>query len=78
MVIDGVHVTAPGSVVVGINTNYGDTATLSKIRIHGDSKKKIKVCSRFEGNNTGKEPKELGTGADGKSCKFSDPDVTYE
>jgi hypothetical protein len=78
IVLEDIDVTAPGKMIAGLNSNYGDTATLSKIRIHGDSKKKIKVCSRFEGNNTGKEPKELGTGADGKSCKFSDPDVTYE
>ncbi|MEV0635552.1 pectate lyase [Streptomyces sp. NPDC050619] len=76
--IDDVDVTAPMNSIVGINTNYGDTATLRKVRIHGDSKKKIKTCVRFQGNNTGKEPKELGTGPDGTSCKFSASDITYQ
>ncbi|MFI8188183.1 pectate lyase [Streptomyces sp. NPDC085946] len=76
--LSDIDVTAPGKSIVGINTNYGDTAKLSKIRIHGDSKKKIKTCTRFQGNNTGKEPKELGSGPDGTSCKFSSSDISYQ
>ncbi|MGW3665786.1 pectate lyase [Streptomyces sp. NPDC005141] len=78
VVIDDVDVTAPGKAIVGINSNYGDTASLRNIRIHGDTKKKIKTCVRFQGNSTGKEPKELGTGPDGTSCRFTASDVTYE
>lgn len=78
IVINDVDVTAPGKAIVGVNSNYGDTASLRKVRIHGDSKKKIKTCVRFKGNNTGKEPTELGTGADGTSCKFSSSDISYE
>ncbi|MEU7472297.1 pectate lyase [Streptomyces sp. NPDC044984] len=78
IVLKDIDVVAPGKSLVGINTNYGDTATLSQIRIQGDSKKKIKTCIRYQGNNTGKEPKELGTGADGKYCKFSSSDITYK
>ncbi|CAL9431476.1 hypothetical protein SUDANB6_02057 [Streptomyces sp. enrichment culture] len=77
VVLNDIDVTAPGKSLVGINTNYGDTATLSKIRIHGDSKKKIKTCTRYQGNSSGKEPKELGTGPDGTYCKFSASDITY-
>ncbi|MEU6258215.1 pectate lyase [Streptomyces sp. NPDC047043] len=77
IVLSDIDVTAPGKAIVGVNANYGDTATLSKIRIHGDSKKKIKTCVRFKGNNTGKEPTEIGTGADGTTCKFSSSDITY-
>ncbi|CAL9522155.1 hypothetical protein SUDANB58_03867 [Streptomyces sp. enrichment culture] len=77
IVLNDIDVTAPGKSLVGINTNYGDTATLSKIRIHGDSKKKIKTCTRYQGNSSGKEPKELGTGPDGTYCKFSASDITY-
>ncbi|GAB2885170.1 pectate lyase [Streptomyces deserti] len=76
--LSDIDVTAPGKSIVGVNANYGDTATLSKIRIHGDNKKKIKTCTRFEGNNTGKEPKELGSGPDGKTCKFASSDITYQ
>ncbi|WP_077798522.1 pectate lyase [Streptomyces sp. JHA26] len=79
IVIDGVDVTAPGKAIVGINENYGDTATLRNVRIHGDGKKKIKTCVRFQGNNTGKEPKELTpAGPYGKVCNFTASDVTYE
>ncbi|PNG18940.1 pectate lyase [Streptomyces cahuitamycinicus] len=79
IVLSDIDVTAPMNSIVGVNANYGDTATLSKIRIHGDSKKKIKTCVRFEGNNTGKEPKELKpAGPDGKSCKFKASDISYQ
>ncbi|MFH9708583.1 pectate lyase [Streptomyces luteogriseus] len=79
IVLSDIDVTAPMKSIVGVNANYGDTATLSKIRIHGDAKKKIKTCVRFEGNNTGKEPKELTPpGPDGKSCKFTASDISYQ
>ncbi|BAC74094.1 pectate lyase [Streptomyces avermitilis] len=78
VVLSDIDATAPGKALVGINSNYGDTATLSRIRIHGDTKKKIKPCVRFKGNNTGKEPTELGSGPDGTSCKFKTSDVSYE
>jgi hypothetical protein len=78
IVLSDIDVVAPLKAIVGVNANYGDTATLSKIRIQGDSKKKTKTCVRFQGNNTGKEPKELGTGADGTTCTFSSSDITYK
>ncbi|MBT2417748.1 pectate lyase [Streptomyces sp. ISL-22] len=78
IIINDVDVTAPGNSIVGINSNYGDTAALRKVRIHGDSGKKIKTCTRFQGNSSGKEPKELGTGPDGTSCRFSPSDITYQ
>ncbi|MFE0250491.1 pectate lyase [Streptomyces sp. NPDC059010] len=78
IIINDVDVTAPGKSIVGINSNYGDTAALRKIRIHGDSGKKIKTCTRFEGNSSGKEPKELGSGPDGTSCKFTASDIAYQ
>ncbi|MEV0181525.1 pectate lyase [Streptomyces sp. NPDC050625] len=77
IIINDVDVTAPLKAVVGVNSNFGDTAALRKIRIHGDTKKKVKTCVRFKGNNTGKEPTELGTGPDGTSCLFSSSDITY-
>ncbi|MFH9862797.1 pectate lyase [Streptomyces sp. NPDC017202] len=78
VVLSDIDIVAPLKAIVGVNANYGDTATLSKIRIQGDTKKKTKTCVRFKGNNTGKEPTELGTGADGKTCKFSSSDITYK
>ncbi|KOU55309.1 pectate lyase [Streptomyces sp. MMG1533] len=78
IIINDVDVTAPMNSIVGVNANYGDTAALRKVRIHGDSSKKIKTCVRFQGNNTGKEPTQLGVGPDGTSCKFSSSDITYQ
>lgn len=76
--VNDVDVTAPGKSLVGINTNYGDTATLSKIRIHGDSNKKIKPCVRYTGNDSGDEPVETGSGPDGTYCKYSASDISYQ
>ncbi|KMS79992.1 pectate lyase [Streptomyces leeuwenhoekii] len=79
VVVNDVDVTAPMNTVVGVNANYGDTASLRKVRIHGDTKKKIKTCVRFTGNNTGAEPKALTPpGPDGKTCRFTASDVTYD
>ncbi|MEU7488871.1 pectate lyase [Streptomyces sp. NPDC042319] len=75
--VSDVDVTAPGKSLVGINTNYGDTATLKSVRIHGDSSKKIKPCVRYTGNNTGKEPVETGSGPDGTYCRYSTSDISY-
>ncbi|NJQ00851.1 pectate lyase [Streptomyces zingiberis] len=77
IVVQNTDVTAPGKQIVGINQNYGDTASLSGIRVHGDSSKKIKPCVRYEGNSSGKEPKELGSGSDGTYCKYSSSDISY-
>ncbi|GAA3395969.1 pectate lyase [Streptomyces roseoviridis] len=78
VVVNDVDITAPGKAVVGVNANYGDTAALRKVRIHGDAKKKIKPCVRFQGNSTGKEPTELGSGPDGTTCRYTAADVSYE
>ncbi|GAA3620180.1 pectate lyase [Streptomyces fenghuangensis] len=77
VVVDGVTVTAPGKSLVGINSNYGDTATLRNITITGDSKKKITPCERYQGNSSGKEPSKIGSGPDGKHCLYSASDITY-
>ena len=78
VVLQNITATAPGKVLAGVNTNFGDTARFSGITIVGDSKKKISICDRFTGNNTGKEPTKTGSGADGKSCFFSGSDITYK
>ncbi|MGW4105347.1 pectate lyase [Streptomyces sp. NPDC004976] len=79
IIINDVDITAPGKSIVGVNENYGDTAALRNVRVHGDSKKKIETCVRFTGNSTGKEPKKLSpVGPYGKTCDFTGADVTYE
>ncbi|MEU8675852.1 pectate lyase [Streptomyces sp. NPDC048560] len=77
IIVNDVDITAPGKSIAGINTNYGDTAALRNIRIHGDSGKKISTCDRFTGNNTGAEPPKTGTGPDGTFCRFTAADITY-
>ena len=77
VVVQNVRLTAPGTAVVGINTNYGDTATLSGITIVGDSSKKIAICDRYTGNSSGNEPTKTGSGPDGTYCKYSSSDITY-
>ncbi|GAA2857885.1 pectate lyase [Actinoplanes cyaneus] len=83
VVLDTITATYPGLSLVGINANYGDTATLSKITIVNDTKKKLAACITFKGNNTGAEPAKLNTftgstGGDGTFCKFTKADITYK
>ncbi|WP_031506251.1 pectate lyase [Streptomyces megasporus] len=78
VVVDGVTVTAPGKSLVGINGNHGDTATLRNVTITGDSKKKITPCEVYKGNDTGKEPTRIGSGPDGKHCRYSGSDITHK
>jgi len=74
--IRNVTLTYPGKTVAGINTNYGDTATFSGITILGDSKKKITICARYTGNDSGNEPTQTGSGPNG-SCRYAASDITY-
>ncbi|MEV7422650.1 MULTISPECIES: pectate lyase [unclassified Streptomyces] len=76
--VTNTEITAPGSVIGGINTNYGDSLTLRGITIVGDSSKKIVPCQKYIGNSTGAEPTKNGTDADGTYCKYSASDLTYK
>ncbi|MFF9686473.1 pectate lyase [Streptomyces sp. NPDC014623] len=78
IIVNDVDITAPGKSLVGINTNYGDTAALRSVRIHGDSSKKIKPCIRYTGNDDGDEPTETGSGPDGTYCRYSASDLSYD
>jgi hypothetical protein len=55
-----------GSVIAGVNTNYGDVARLSGLNIGS-----IKTCYLYTGNNTGAEPVKTGEGPNGKNCIVS-------
>jgi hypothetical protein len=61
-----------GSALVGINTNYGDTADFERITIYGN----ITICERYTGNNNGAEPVRTGTGADSQYCRYEASDIT--
>ncbi|WP_328341176.1 pectate lyase [Micromonospora sp. NBC_00421] len=78
VVIQNVTVTAPGKVLAGINTNYGDTATFSGITIYGDSSRKISICDRYTGNSSGAEPVKTGSGPDGTYCKYTSSNIVYK
>jgi hypothetical protein len=77
VVVENVLITAPGKTLVGINTNYGDTATLSGITIAGDRQQKISICDRFTGNSSGDEPTKTGSGPDGTFCRYDPAAVVY-
>ncbi|MFK4156022.1 pectate lyase [Streptomyces fungicidicus] len=76
--LNTIEVNWKGSKLAGINTNYGDSATLRNITIIGDSSKKIIPCQKYIGNNTGKEPSTNGSGPDSTYCKYASSDVTYK
>ncbi|KAH7040842.1 pectate lyase [Microdochium trichocladiopsis] len=63
VVISGV-VAKSGGVLCGINTNYGDTCTITN-----SCQNSGKSCDRYTGNNSGAEPPKIGSGPDGKYCK---------
>jgi hypothetical protein len=54
-----------GGVLCGINTNYGDTCTITN-SCQDDGKN----CDWYEGNSTGDEPEKIGSGA-GQYCTIS-------
>ncbi|MBN2576249.1 MAG: pectate lyase [Deltaproteobacteria bacterium] len=67
------HVTAKSvKTLVGINSNYGDTATLTNIVLCGSG---TTVCQRYTGNDTGAEPTSAGSGPDGANCIYANADV---
>lgn len=61
--ISGVTATN-GDLIAGINSNYGDSATISGITASGVEE----ICEQFEGNESGDEPTSVGTGNDGTYC----------
>lgn len=78
VVIDGVTAVAPAGRIVGINENYGDTATIRNLTIVGSSPDQTTVCQRYIGNDSGDEPEETGEGPDGTYCLYEESDVTWQ
>jgi hypothetical protein len=71
-IIRNVSVTLPGLAIAGVNENYGDSATFSGIFLHGGG---VTICQRYTGNNTGAEPVQTGSGADGTYCIYKKTDI---
>jgi hypothetical protein len=67
---------APGGALVGVNSNFGDTATLRNIFMI-DGARAIQTCERYTGNTSGDEPVRNGVGPDGQTCLFQSSDILY-
>jgi len=61
-----------GSELVGINTNYGDTAKIRTTRAVDVNN----ICGKYKGNNNGGEPTKLGSGPDSTNCLYTSGDIT--
>lgn len=78
VVLENVTITAPAKSLVGINTNYGDTAKISGLTIVGDSAKKIVVCEWYRGilKSQGGDPDKIGSGP-GAQCTYTPSAISY-
>jgi hypothetical protein len=77
--VDNVMVVPSGttSALVGVNSNYNDTAKFSSVLVKAASNS-ITICQRYTGNNTGAEPPKNGSGADGTVCMYAASDITWK
>ncbi|MEU4423535.1 pectate lyase [Actinoplanes sp. NPDC024001] len=62
--------------VAGINSNWGDTATITRVTISNSSG--VVVCGKYQGVAKGSEPKYLGEGWNDSNCKVTQSDITYK
>ncbi|MEU4215186.1 pectate lyase [Actinoplanes sp. NPDC026623] len=62
--------------VAGINTNWGDTATITRVTISNSSSPV--VCGKYKGVAKGSEPSYLGEGWNDSNCKVNKSDITYK
>lgn len=58
--------------LAGVNVTYKDSAKFANIF----SAAGMKICERYNANNTGAEPTSAGVGADGTYCIYSSNDIT--
>ncbi|ESK85824.1 pectate lyase [Moniliophthora roreri MCA 2997] len=57
-----------GSVLAGVNSNYGDVAQFDMASIKTSSVSS--VCDTYQGNSNGDEPKKLTSNQSNSNCKF--------
>ncbi|MBW6438596.1 pectate lyase [Actinoplanes hulinensis] len=60
--------------VAGINSNWGDTATITRVTLTNASS--ATVCGKYQGVAKGSEPKYLGEGWNDSNCKVTQSDIT--
>ncbi|KAI1341007.1 pectate lyase-domain-containing protein [Xylariaceae sp. FL0016] len=68
--LDGITATS-GKSLCGINSNYGDSCTITDSSVSDVDD----ICVTYTGNDTGDEPEENGSGADGVYCIYADSDI---
>ncbi|KZM28131.1 uncharacterized protein EKO05_0001145 [Ascochyta rabiei] len=68
--IDGVKASGGSATLVGINSNFGDTATITNSCVTGT---KV-ICQEFEGTSPGNEPQKISDGPSA-SCIYTEADV---
>ncbi|KAF8658200.1 hypothetical protein AX16_002121 [Volvariella volvacea WC 439] len=59
-----------GSEGVGINSNFGDTATLSNVKTNGRPSTN-NTCCTYNGVGSGSEPSKIGCGSSYSACRYS-------
>jgi hypothetical protein len=62
--------------VAGINSNWGDTATITRVTLSSSSS--AVVCGKYKGVAKGSEPSYLGEGWNDANCKVNKSDITYK
>ncbi|WP_203825963.1 pectate lyase [Actinoplanes palleronii] len=62
--------------VAGINSNWGDVATITRVTISNSSS--VVVCGKYKGVAKGSEPTYLGEGWNDANCKVTQSDITYK
>ncbi|GGR30132.1 hypothetical protein GCM10010168_55660 [Actinoplanes ianthinogenes] len=62
--------------VAGINTNWGDTATITRVTLTNSAS--AVVCGQYKGVAKGSEPSYLGEGWNNANCKVTKSDITYK
>ena len=60
-----------GQTLVGVNTNYMDTADFERVTVYG----MMTICERYTGNSTGAEPVRTGQGPDSQYCRYETSDI---
>ncbi|KIO32570.1 polysaccharide lyase family 3 protein [Tulasnella calospora MUT 4182] len=74
VIVDNVAM-ASGSAGVGVNSNFGDTATITNVCTNGKPTA-ANVCCWYEGTTPGNEPTKLGCGSNGNVCNYSTSSIT--
>uniref|UniRef100_A0A915D2T7 Probable pectate lyase F n=1 Tax=Ditylenchus dipsaci TaxID=166011 RepID=A0A915D2T7_9BILA len=66
-----------GQFIVGVNTNYNDSATITGLTLGGASAHKVWPCKRFKGSIKSEPVSDKNPGPDDKYCIYDPNDVTY-